>query len=81
MGDLFGALIALLVFLLLAPIVIFIMLVAFGFAAVGVAIGIAFAILGLAINRLVHAAPFLLVAGLIYLIFFRRTPGREVARQ
>jgi hypothetical protein len=81
MGDLFGALIALLVFLLLAPIVIFIMLVAFGFAAVGVAIGIAFAILGLAINILVHAAPFLLVAGLIYLIFFRRTPSREVARQ
>lgn len=81
MGDLLGALIAFLVFLLIAPIVILALLVAFGFAAIGVAIGLAFAILGLAIELLVHAAPFLIVAGLIYVIFFRRSEKREIARQ
>jgi hypothetical protein len=81
MGDLFGALIAFLVFLLIAPIVILALLVAFGFAAVGVAIGLAFALLGIVIELLVHAAPLLLIAGLIYVIFFRRSGKREVARQ
>lgn len=81
MGDLFGALIAFLIFLLIAPIVILALLAAFGLAAVGVLIGLAFAILGIVIELLVHAAPLLLVAGLIYLVFFRKSPSREVARQ
>lgn len=81
MGDLFGALIAFLIFLLIAPIVILALLAAFGLAAVGVVIGLAFAILGIVIELLVHAAPLLLVAGLIYLVFFRKSPSREVARQ
>jgi hypothetical protein len=80
MGDLFGALIAFLVLLLIAPIVIFAVLIGLGFAVVGVAIGLAFAILGLAIELLVWAAPFLLVFGLIYLIF-RPSPKRDLARQ
>lgn len=80
MGDLFGALIAFLVLLLIAPIVIFAVLIGLGFAAVGVAISLAFAILGLAIELLVWAAPFLLVFGLIYLIF-RPSPKRDLARQ
>jgi hypothetical protein len=81
MGDFFGALIAFLIFLLIAPIVILALLAAFGLAAVGVVIGLAFAILGIVIELLVHAAPLLLVAGLIYLVFFRKSPSREVARQ
>ena len=81
MGDFFGALIAFLVFLLIAPIVILALLAAFGVAAVGVLIGLAFAILGIVIELLVNAAPLLLVAGLIYLVFFRKSPSREVARQ
>jgi hypothetical protein len=80
MGDLFGALIAFLVLLLIAPIVIFAVLIGLGFAAVGVAISVAFAILGIAIELLVWAAPFLLVFGLIYLIF-RPSPKRDLARQ
>jgi hypothetical protein len=81
MGDFFGALIAFLIFLLIAPIVILALLAAFGLAAVGVVIGLAFAILGIVIELLVHAAPLLLVVGLIYLVFFRKSPSREVARQ
>ena len=49
--------------------------------AIGVAIGLAFAVLGLAIELLVHAAPLLLIAGLIYVIFFRPSRAkREVAQ-
>jgi hypothetical protein len=81
MGDLIGALIALFVFLLIAPIVILAVLVSLGFAAIGVAIGLAFTILGLAIQILVWAAPFLLVFGLIYLIFRPSSSKRELARQ
>ncbi len=81
MGDLLGALIALAVFLLIAPIVILAVLVGLGFAAIGVAIGLAFTILGLAIHILVWAAPFLLVLGLIYLIFRPSSSKRELARQ
>ena len=81
MGDLLGALIALFVFLLIAPIVILAVLVGLGFAAIGVAIGLAFTILGLAIELLVWAAPFLLVFGLIYLIFRPSSPKRELARE
>lgn len=81
MGDLIGALIALFVFLLIAPIVILAVLVSLGFAAIGVAIGLAFTILGLAIQLLVWAAPFLLVFGLIYLIFRPSSAKRELARQ
>lgn len=80
MGDLFGALIAFLVFLLIAPIVILAVLVGLGFAAIGVALSLAFTILGLAIELLVWASPFLLVFGLIYWIF-RPSPKRELARQ
>ena len=80
MGDLLGGLIALFVFLLIAPIVIIAVLVSLGFAAVGVLIGLAFSILGLAIHLLVWAAPFLLVFGLIYMVF-RPSPKREIARQ
>ena len=80
MGDLLGALIALFVFLLIAPIVIIAVLVGLGFAAVGVLIGLAFSILGFAIHVLVWAAPFLLVFGLIYMVF-RPSPKREIARQ
>ncbi|MFM9863919.1 MAG: hypothetical protein ACKVRO_09960 [Micropepsaceae bacterium] len=81
MGDLIGALIALFVFLLIAPIVILAVLVSLGFAAVGLAIGLAFTILGLAIQLLVWAAPFLLVFGLIYLIFRPSSSKRQLARQ
>ncbi len=80
MGDVLGALIALFVFLLIAPIIILAVLVGLGFAAIGVALGLAFTILGLAIEILVWAAPFLLVFGLIYLIF-RPSSKRELARQ
>jgi hypothetical protein len=80
MGGLLGALIALLVFLLIAPIVILAVLVALGLTALGIALAIAFTILGIVIELLVWAAPFLLVFGLIYLIF-RKSPSREVARQ
>jgi hypothetical protein len=80
MGDLFGALIAFLVLLLIAPIVILAVVVGLGFAALGVAIGLAFTILGIAIELLVWAAPFLLVFGLIYWIF-RPSPKRGLARQ
>ncbi len=80
MGDVLGALIALAVFLLIAPIVILAVLVGLGFAAIGVALGLAFTILGLAIHILVWAAPFLLVFGLIYLIF-RPSSKRDLARQ
>jgi hypothetical protein len=81
MGDFLGALIALLVILLIAPIVILAVLVALGFAAIGVAIGLAFTILGLAIQFLIWAAPFLLVFGLLYLIFRPSSSKRELARQ
>lgn len=81
MGDVLGALIAVLVFLLIAPIVIFAVLVALGFAAVGVAIGLAFTVLGLVIELLVWAAPVLLVFGLIYLIFRPSSAKRDLARQ
>jgi hypothetical protein len=80
MGDLLGALIAFLVLLMIAPIVIFAVVVGLGFAAIGVAISLAFTILGIAIHLLVWAAPFLLVFGLIYLIF-RPSPKRDLARQ
>lgn len=81
MGDVLGALIALFVFLLIAPIVILAVLVGLGFAAIGVALGLAFTILGLAIHILVWAAPFLLVFGLIYLIFRPSSSKRQLARQ
>jgi hypothetical protein len=81
MGDLFGALIGFLVLLLIAPIVILAIVVGLGFAALGVAISIVFTILGLAIHLLFWAAPFLLVFGLIYLIFRPSSSKRELARQ
>jgi hypothetical protein len=80
MGDLFGALVAFLVLLLIAPFVIGAIVVALGLAALGVVLSIAFAVLGLVIQLLFWAAPFLLVFGLIYLVF-RPSPKRDLARQ
>jgi asparagine N-glycosylation enzyme membrane subunit Stt3 len=80
MGDLFGALIGFLVLLMIAPIVIFAIVVGLGFAAVGVALSILFTVLGLAIHLLFWAAPFLLVLGLLYLVFRPSSSKRELAR-
>jgi hypothetical protein len=80
MGDLFGALIAFLVLLLIAPIVIGAIVIGLGLAAVSVVLSIAFAVLGIVIHLLFWAAPFLLVLGLIYLVF-RPSPKRDLARQ
>ena len=79
MGDLIGGLIAFLVLLLIAPIVIGAVVISLGLAAVGVVLSIAFALLGIVLHLFFWAAPFLLVFGLIYLIF-RPSPKRELAR-
>jgi hypothetical protein len=79
MGDLFGALITLFVFLLIAPIVILAIVVSLGLAAIGVAISIFFALLGLALHILFAASPFIVIFGLLYLIF-RPSPKRELVR-
>jgi uncharacterized BrkB/YihY/UPF0761 family membrane protein len=81
MGDLLGALIGFLVLLLVAPIVIFAVVVGLGFAAIGVALSILFTVFGLAIHLLVWAAPFLLVFGLLYLVFRPSPAKRDLARQ
>ena len=80
MGDLIGGLIALLVMILVAPIVIGAVVVGLGLAAVGVVLSIAFAIIGIALNILVWASPFIVVFGLIYLIFRPSPQKRELAR-
>ena len=80
MGDLIGGLIALLVMALILPIVLLAILFGLMMAGVGLAAAIFFTVLGIAIHLFVWAAPFLLVFGLIYLIF-RPSPKRELARQ
>lgn len=80
MGDLLGALVAILLFLLIAPIVILVVLAALAVAGLGVAIGLVFTLLGIFIELVIAAAPLLLIVGLLYLIF-RPSPKREVANQ
>ncbi len=79
MGDLLGGLIALLVMALLLPVILLVILMGLMMAGVGLAVGLFFTVLGIAIHLFVWAAPFLLVFGLIYLIF-RPSPKRELAR-
>ena len=79
MGDLIGGLIALLVMALLLPVILLAILFGLMLAGIGLATSLFFTILGLAIQLFVWAAPFLLVFGLIYLIF-RPSPKRELAR-
>ena len=80
MDGLIGALIALLVWLLIIPIIL--LVVAFGLAigVFGIALGIAAALIGVAIHIFISALPFLLVVGLIWLVF-RPSSRREVVRQ
>jgi len=78
MGDLLGGLIALLVGLIMIPIIFFIVLVALAMAGVGIFVGLIAAVLGLAIHLVVWAAPFIVVFGLIWLVFGGRR--RDVVR-
>jgi hypothetical protein len=80
MGDFFGFLIALLVGLLILPIILLIVLFALVLAGVGTALGIALALLGILFHLFWAALPFLIIVGLLYLIF-RPSRSREVARQ
>ena len=74
MGELIGGLIALLVWVLIIPIVI--LAVVLSLAAAGV--GIALAAVGIVLHLFFAALPFLLVVGLVWLIF--RPSSRQVAR-
>ena len=78
MGDLLGGLIVLLVTLVLIPVIFFVVLIALAMAGVGLAIGLIFTVLGLAIHAVIWAAPFIVVFGLIWLIFGGRR--RDVVR-
>jgi len=73
MGDLIGGLIALIVMLLVIPIIVVVVLLALG-------IGIAAALIGIAIQLFFWALPFIVVFGLLWLIF-RPSRTREVVRQ
>lgn len=79
MGDILGGLIVLLVALVLLPVIFFIVLVGLALAGVGIMIGLIATVLGVAIQAVVWAAPFILVFGLIWLIFGGGR-SREVAR-
>jgi hypothetical protein len=80
MGDFFAALIALLVGLLILPIILLIVLFALVLAGIGTALGLALALLGIFFHLLWAALPFLLIVGVLYLIF-RPARSREVVRQ
>ncbi len=79
MGDLIGGLIALFIWLLIIPIVLLAVLLAFAAAGVGIAIALAAAVIGIALHLFFWALPFLIVFGLIWLIF--RPSSRQIARQ
>jgi hypothetical protein len=79
MGDLIGGLIAFFVLLLLIPIILLVVLLSLAAAGVGIALGLAAAVIGIALHLFFWALPFLLVFGLIWLIF--RPSRREIARQ
>jgi len=80
MGDLIGGLIALIVGLLLIPIILLVVLLSLAAAGVGIAIGLAAAVIGIALHLFFWALPFILVLGLIWLVF-RPSPRRQIARQ
>jgi len=81
MGELLGGLIALLMWLLIIPIII--LAVVFGLAAAGIGIFIALAatILSIAVSVIWSALPFLLIVGVLYLIFRPSSRSRDVAPQ
>lgn len=78
MGELLGGLIALFVWLLIIPIVIVAVLFGLAIAGLGIAFTLAITILSLMVKLLIAAAPFLLVLGLLYLIF---RPSQSQRRQ
>jgi len=78
MGDLISGLIVLLLWFLIIPIILLALLLALAAAGVGIAIGLAAAAVGIALHLIWWALPFLVVFGLIWLIF--RPSGRQVAR-
>ena len=80
MDGLIGGLIALLVWLLLVPVILLVVAFGLAIAVFGVALGVAAAVVGLAIHLFVSALPFLLIVGLIWLIF-RPSSSRQIARQ
>jgi hypothetical protein len=80
MGDLLGALIALFIGILLIPIILLVVLLSLAAAGVGIAIGLAAAVIGIALHLFFWALPFILVFGLIWLVF-RPSPKRQIARQ
>ena len=74
MGELIGGLIALLVWILIIPIVIVAVVLSLAFAGVGIAL----AAVGIVLHLFFQALPFLLVLGLVWLIF--RPSTRQAAR-
>jgi hypothetical protein len=79
MGDLIGGFIALLVGLLLLPLILLVVVLALALTVGGVMIGIAAAAVGIALHLFFWALPFILVFGLIWLVF-RPSPRRQIAR-
>jgi hypothetical protein len=80
MGDLLGGLIALFVMILLIPVILLVVVLAMAATVGGVMIGIAAAAIGIALHLFFWALPFILVFGLIWLVF-RPSPNRRIARQ
>ncbi|MCE9521851.1 MAG: hypothetical protein K8S25_05400 [Alphaproteobacteria bacterium] len=80
MGDLIAGLVALLVGLLLIPVVILVVLLSMAAIGVGIAFSLAAALIGIALHLFFWALPFILVFGLIWLVF-RPSPRRQIARQ
>jgi hypothetical protein len=78
MGELLGGLIALFVWLLIIPIVIVAVLFGLAIAGLTIAFTLAMTIIGIMLKLLIAAAPFLLVLGLLYLIF---RPSQSSRRQ
>ena len=79
MGDLIGGLIALFIWLLIIPIILLAVLLSLAAAGVGIAIALVAAVIGIALHLFFWALPFLIVFGLIWLIF--RPSSRRIARQ
>ncbi len=79
MGDLLGGLIALFVALLLIPVILLVVFIALAATVGGLMIGIAAAAIGIALHLFFWALPFMLVFGLIWLVF-RPSPRRQIAR-
>lgn len=81
MGELLGGLIALLMWLLIIPIIILALVFGLAAAGVGIAIALAATILSIAVSVIWSALPFLLIVGVLYLIFRPSSRSRDVAPQ